>query len=350
MRAADGSLSATLLGPAGVVAPVEQYLAFLDALGRSWHTVRGYASDLALYFDFLAGRGVEWQDAGMADMGAFSAYLRGTNRTSTPANVVVLPGGEPVRAPASTRRALTAVCGFYDFHSDTPLAKTLASSRQQRTRAHQGASRRRRNPLGVAVPSILTPSLTEAQLGTVLATPARHRDRLLLATMGLNGLRVGAALGLRHEDLRLRQRQLWVVPRDNVNAARAKRSHPLIVPLHPTVARLYVQYLEEEYGDCDSDYVFINLWGGQMGRPLGYDAVRGMIARTAAASGIPFTAHVLRHTFATLLRRNGAELEAVSELLGHASVETTRQTYVHTSVEDLRRSLDRLEAQPRTGA
>ena len=87
--------------------------------------------------------------------------------------------------------------------------------------------------------------------------------------MGLNGLSIGAALGLRHEDVRLRKGELWVVPRaDNVNEARAKRAQALVLPLHAAVARLYVEYLDEEYGDWDSDYVFINLWGGRLGRPM----------------------------------------------------------------------------------
>lgn len=65
--------------------------------------------------------------------------------------------------------------------------------------------------------------------------PARLRDRLLLCTMGLNGLRVGAALGLRHEDIRVRKSELAVVPRDdNANNARAKRRSTLTIPLHPT--------------------------------------------------------------------------------------------------------------------
>lgn len=247
MRSRNGTLSATVLGPDGVVVPAEEYLAFLENLGRSWHTVRGYASDLALYFEFLADRGLDWRRAGMADMAAFSAYLRRTNRAKPEANVVVLPVTGPVSAPASTQRALTAVCGFYDFHCDTALANALASSRQQRVNVRHGASRTRRNPLGVKVPSALRPCLTEVELAAVLATPARRCDRLLLATMGLNGLRVGAALGLRHEDVRLRKGELWVVPRvDNVNDARAKRSQPLVLPLHQVVARLYVEYLEEE--------------------------------------------------------------------------------------------------------
>lgn len=76
----DGRVSATVLGPHGVVAAVEEYLAFLQDLGRSWHTVRGYASDLAIYFEFLDRRGLNWSEVGMPEMASFSAHLRGTNR------------------------------------------------------------------------------------------------------------------------------------------------------------------------------------------------------------------------------------------------------------------------------
>jgi integrase/recombinase XerD len=195
----------------------------------------------------------------------------------------------------------------------------------------------------------LKPTLSSEELTRVLTAPPRLRDRLLLAVMGLNGLRVGAAIGLRHEDVRIRKGELAVVPRDdNANDARAKRRSPLVLPLHEGVGRLYSRYLDEEYGDWDCDYVFINLWAGELGRPMTYDNVRAVVTRTAEAIGIPFTAHVLRHTFATLLRRNGADMETVSEMLGHASVDTTRETYVHTTVEDLRRRLDQIEA-GRTG-
>ncbi|MFI6713305.1 tyrosine-type recombinase/integrase [Nonomuraea sp. NPDC050478] len=186
--------------------------------------------------------------------------------------------------------------------------------------------------------------LAEEELVTVLTTPTRLRDRLLLAAMGLNGLRVGAALGLRHEDVRVRKGEIAVVPRDdNANNARAKRRSTLILPLHPAVGRLYSRYLDEEYGDWDSDYVFINLWSGNAGAPMTYDNVRALIGRISRASGIPMTAHVLRHTFATLMRRGGADMETVSALLGHSSADVTRETYVHTTVEDLRRALDRID-------
>src|SRR3954454_18495950 len=141
VRRRDGGLSATVLGPGGVVAPVEEDLAFLDDLGRSWHTVRGYASDLALFFDFLAGRGLDWQRVEMPEAAAFSAYLRRTNRSGAQADVVVLRPVEPARAPASVQRTLSVVFGFYDFHSYTALARGLAASRVRRAGVRRGASR-----------------------------------------------------------------------------------------------------------------------------------------------------------------------------------------------------------------
>jgi integrase len=280
----------------------------------------------------------------MSDLAAFSAYLRRTNRARPqPDTVIVHPAGV-VRSARSCQRALSAVFGFYDHHSQTPLSVALNRSRQQRQHTRQHASRTRRHPLGVKVSHAIPQSLTGEELAMVLAAPPRYRDRLLLALMGLNGLRVGGALGLRHADLSLRRQELRVVPRsDNANGARAKRWNVLTVPLHPMVADLYADYLEYEYGELDCDYVFVNLWGGQVGQPLSYDSVRSLIAKTTHATGIGFTAHTLRHTFATTLRRGGAPMEVVSELLGHSSVTTTRQTYVHTTVEDLRERLSHVE-------
>ncbi|WP_329537351.1 tyrosine-type recombinase/integrase (plasmid) [Streptomyces sp. NBC_01450] len=322
---ADGSLSATLLGPNSVVEPAEDYLCFLQNIGRSWHTTRGYASDLALYFDFLDRRGMDWREVGMPQIGAFTAHLRGTNRAKPNTGLVLLRTAAPSRSPASVQRALTAVFGFYDFHADTPLADALTRSRQHRLDVRRYVSKDPRSIVAVKVPKKIKPCLSKEQLVTVLTTPARLRDRLLLSTMGLNGLRVGAALGLRHEDIRVRKGELAVVPRDdNANNARAKRRSTLTIPLHPTVGRLYTRYLDEEYGDWDSDYVFINLWSTNAGAPMTYDNVRSLIARTSGAAKIPMTAHVLRHAFGTRELNNGAPQEVVQELLDHDNPAMTR--------------------------
>jgi len=104
--------------------------------------------------------------------------------------------------------------------------------------------------------------------------------------------------------------------------------------------RLYADYLNREYGALDSDYVFVNLWAEPRGRPLAYPAVYDLVVRLRRAMGVAFGPHLFRHTYATWLLRCGAGMEAVKELLGHASVATTIDTYGHLTVEDARATLE----------
>jgi len=64
------------------------------------------------------------------------------------------------------------------------------------------------------------------------------------------------------------------------------------------------------------------------------------VARLRKITGIAFSAHLFRHTCATWLLRNGAGMESVKELLGHASITTTIDTYGHLTVEDARKTLE----------
>ena len=61
----------------------------------------------------------------------------------------------------------------------------------------------------------------------------------------------------------------------------------------------------QEYGECDSDYVFVNLFAQPYGRPLRYQAVHQLVRRLRARTGIWFTPHMLRHSRATDLLRHG---------------------------------------------
>ena len=171
----------------------------------------------------------------------------------------------------------------------------------------------------------------------------RLRDRLLLEA----GLRIGEALGLRHEDVRTPDGVVEVRQRVNANRARAK-TWERTVPVGASWLRLHADYLHEEYGDLDSDYVFVTLWSRPRGRPLGYPAVTDLFARLARHTGVAATPHMFRHTYATRLLRSGVKTEVVQQLLGHASVTTTIDTYVQLTVEDVRRELrraGRLEAE-----
>jgi integrase/recombinase XerD len=153
-------------------------------------------------------------------------------------------------------------------------------------------------------------------------------------------LRIGEALGLRHEDIRTADGVVDVRARDNANGARAK-TWERQVPVSSAWFLLHAEYLHREYGDLDSDYVFVGLWSRPIGRPLTYGAVADLFTRLSQTTGVVATPHLLRHTYATRLLRAGVKAEIVQKLLGHASVSTTIDTYAHLTVEDVRRELHR---------
>src|SRR5215472_10918697 len=118
-------------------------------------------------------------------------------------------------------------------------------------------------------------------------------------------------------------------------------ARPAVIPVSTPLVRLYSEYMHIEYGDIDSDYVFVNLFAEPVGQPLGYPAVHRLIGRIAKRAGVAFTAHMLRHTHATELIRNGVPIEVVVRLLTHRSSTTTSQTYIHLDAVDVREALTR---------
>ncbi|MEU5736240.1 tyrosine-type recombinase/integrase [Streptomyces antimycoticus] len=182
--------------------------------------------------------------------------------------------------------------------------------------------------------------LTAVEAQRILDACEHLRDRLLFALLYDTGMRIGEALGLRHEDIAAAEQAVTVLPRLNANGARSKSQQVRTIPVSAELVRLFADYLHDEYGDLDSDYVFVNLFGRAKGRPLAYPAVYDLVRRLRRRTGIDFDPHWWRHTYATRLLREGTPVEVVSTLLGHASVTTTLSVYGHLSVEDARRVLE----------
>lgn len=340
----------TVVGDDGrVVEPAERFLLFLTDSGRSPNTVKAYAHDLRDWFEFLANRGVDWTAVVVEDVGAFVAWLR-LPRTARNIAVAVLPTGEYCSA-STINRKLAAVGSMYQHASRCGVAVHAALSvfrpggRRGGPRSFLHHVTKRASAQGPVVrvrAGRRTPrTLTDDEVTALLEACGRRRDRLLLAVLAGTGMRVGEALGLRHEDWDAAECQLRVVARDNDNRARSKSLVSRTIPLQPSLVRSYADYLHEEYGELDSDYVFVNLWGGRFGSPLRYAAVYDLVRRLRARTGIDFDPHWLRHTYATRLLRSQVPVEVVSALLGHASVTTTSSTYAHLTVADTRAALRR---------
>lgn len=335
------------------IGPVESFLAYLSAIERSPNTVKAYAHDLKDWWIYLGGRSLDWRTVDLEAMAGFVAWLRLPPPARNGA-VAVLPMVEQHCKASSVNRKLAAVSTFYEFHARSgvevaellvtmrppgwhrsaatsykPFLQHIASGRPERQRTIKLKADRRCSRV-----------LTAAQAQTILDACEHLRDRFLFALLLDTGIRIGEALGLRHDDLAIAERQVRVIPRRNDNRARAKAGRSRTIPASAELMRLYSDYLHREYGALDSDYVFVNLWAEPHGHPWSYPAVYDLVQRLRRVTGIAFEPHQYRHTYATWLLRRGAGMENVKELLGHASISTTIDTYSHLTVEDARRTLE----------
>jgi integrase len=337
----------TVLGEDGApIGPVEGFLAYLSGIDRSPNTVKAYAHDLRDYWSFLDFRGLDWREVRLEDLGEFVAWLRLPPRARD--GRVLLASAQAHVGAATLHRKLSALAAFYAHQARQgvdvgELLTTWAPGRRGGWKpflhhVSKDAPHARR-VVEVRTAKKLPRVLTVAELQAILDACARLRDRLLWALLCETGLRVGEALGLRHEDVDPAAGQVAVVPRLNANGARVKSGRARVVPVRAGVIRLYADYLNAEYGDLDSDYVFVNLFAEPRGQALSYAAVYDLVLRLRRDTGIDFDPHWMRHTAATRWLRDGVPVEVVAKLLGHSSVAVTMATYGHLSVEDARRAL-----------
>ncbi|MEU7382003.1 MULTISPECIES: tyrosine-type recombinase/integrase [unclassified Streptomyces] len=136
-------------------------------------------------------------------------------------------------------------------------------------------------------------------------------------------MRTVEALGLWHEDIAAAERTVTVRPRLNANGARTKSVTQRTIPVSAELVRLFAEVLHREYGDLDSDYVFVNLWGHSQGRPLACPAIYALVRRLRRRTSIGLDPHRWRRTRATRLLRDGTPVEVVSTLMGRSSEITT---------------------------
>jgi integrase/recombinase XerC len=286
---------------------LQRFAAHLEAERRaSAHTIRAYLADLAQYASFLAAEGTPLVPSSPALVRAFVARAAAT------------------AGPASLGRKLSTLRSFYGFLVREGLAPGNP--------ARAVSSPRRPKRLPQVLPEEEAAALVEAPAE---GTPLALRDRAFLELLYASGLRVSELTGLAVGDVDLAERLVRVL---------GKRRKERIVPFGTAAAEALQRYLEgarpalaAESGAA-GDALFLNHRGGR----LSARSVARRIARWVLAAGLPrhVHPHVLRHSFATHLLGNGADLRGIQELLGHASLSTT-QRYTHVDWKRLAEVYDR---------
>lgn len=170
-----------------------------------------------------------------------------------------------------------------------------------------------------------------------LDDPNQLRNRALFELMYASGLRVGEAVTLTLSSINFSERTLRFI---------GKGSKERLVPFYTDAGVILQRYLKTSRPILMVQKVHDRVFVNQKGEPLTARGVEYLLEKSARNAGISRSVHphMLRHSFATHLLDNGADLRLVQELLGHASISTT-QIYTHVTLDRLRETY--LKAHPR---
>ena len=182
------------------------------------------------------------------------------------------------------------------------------------------------------LPEVLTVEEIDSMIAAIdLSAPEGHRNRAIIEMLYGSGLRVSELTTLRLSRIYLSEGYMLI---------EGKGSKQRLVPISP-VAIEWFQYWVQDRSLLDVkpefvDYAFLNRYGRGLTRAMIFTIVK----RLAAEAGIRKTIspHTLRHSFATHLLQNGADLRLIQQMLGHESI-TTTEIYTHLDIQDLRQAV-----------
>jgi integrase/recombinase XerC len=296
---------------------LNEYLTYIRAEKNfSPHTVLAYKKDLLSFLDFLQSE---------LKVKITPDFIHRNNIK----NFLIHLSQESFD-PSSIERKLSTLRSFFNF-----LQKKL-KIKSNPALSLKGPKRKRRLPLILSqdqMKNILEPHLYEEKA-------AGWRDRAIIELLYNTGIRLSEISFLRREDIDFQTGEIRVLGKGNKER---------IVPLGENASKTLVEYLDSKnkvssLKNKETDYLFVNKYGERLSR-------RG-IARIVKKYGAEVTEdqktrpHILRHSFATHLLDEGANLLAVKEMLGHESLSTT-QIYTHVSMDRLKKVYKK--AHPRSG-
>jgi integrase/recombinase XerD len=272
---------------------------FLDYLavekGLAKNSLSGYAIDLRHFGHFLADHKVDTDQVERIHIVRYFQALRSAGISAR-----------------SVARALAAIRGMYRF---------LVSERHLKGDPTENLE----NPkLWASLPKTLHASEVEALLKAPAAdTGEGLRDRAMLELLYATGLRVSELIRVRIDDVVMDAGFLRTI---------GKGSKERIVPFGDAAREAMVRYMEKGRSEFDRGDGDPHMFLSQRGRPMSRQAFWMKITRYARQAGVTshISPHVLRHSFATHLLENGADLRSVQMMLGHSDISTT-QIYTHVS-------------------
>jgi integrase/recombinase XerD len=281
---------------------LDLFLAWLTVeKGLSVNTCSAYAADLGRYLDHL------------------ERLKRDTPDSIQASDIAEFLGKERERglAPRSRARLLSSIRMFHRFLLIERYATLNPSAIIEAPR-----------PLK-KLPTFLTAAEVEKLLGATLGKRDEDiRDRAMLELLYATGLRVSELVNLKLREVNLEVGYLMTMGKGNKER---------LVPIGATACHRVVDYLEQVRSKQDPEHLEKELFLSRLGESMTRQAFWNIIKKRALLAGVrtSISPHTLRHSFATHLLANGADLRSVQIMLGHADLSTT-QIYTHVTRERLK--------------
>lgn len=288
----------------------EKVKRFLDHITQintgSEHTRDAYERDLMKFAEFLHREGIDkFEEVDRSIILNYISYLREE----------CLQKKNSVLRRVSTLRSFYTYMNEYGLLSNNPFALVRLGSVQRQ------------------IPEILYYDEIDALFDSIdIETNAGLRDRAMFELIYACGLRVSEAAALKICDIDFNECIVHILGKGNKER---------MIPFHEVAKEYLLRYLKEVrvmWCEDDHDFVFIN----QHGRPLTTRGIQYILNQTVKKSGMMIRVHphMLRHSFATHMLDNGADLRVVQEFLGHSALSTT-QIYTHITQDRLKNAYNK---------
>lgn len=182
------------------------------------------------------------------------------------------------------------------------------------------------------LPDVLSTEEIDRMIAQIdMSKSESHRNRAIIEMLYGSGLRVSELVNLQLSNIYLQEGYMRIT---------GKGSKQRLVPISPVAIEWFAYWLQDrnalDIKPEAADIAFVNRYGRQLTRAM----IFTIIKRLAEAAGIQknISPHTLRHSFATHLLQNGADLRIIQQLLGHESISTT-EIYTHVDIHDLREAI-----------
>lgn len=260
-----------------------------------------------------------------SDVEKFMSFVGGEVRTAGPREIETFIGNDKISKRSQARR-LSALKSFFKW---LMMEGMIEENPCDMTDAPK---------LGTYLPDVLSVEEVEAVMEAIdTSTHLGLRDRAIIETLYGCGLRVSEAVGLRISNLYLDEGFIKV---------QGKGSKERLVPIGDMASDAIMAYLEVRknfpYDRNNDDVLFLNRYGKSLSRVSMFKTVKTAVLLAGIRKEV--SPHTFRHSFATHLVENGADLRVVQEMLGHENITTTE---IYTHIESATWHKDILEHHPR---